>query len=234
MWSELTERRLHDLTRHLAECRVAGATPILHIHFHPAGIADAAHRRRGEHHDLRLLDRAELGLHLGQEHANRAAAGGAGAGVFQSREAGRGIGGVGPRRSGEAGERHGIFHAVDGKGCLADPSHDGVGARKRCAVGQLGGHDEVALVLLGDEAGGHQIEAGFRGDEQPGIEQEHQEAHPNKPPDDRAVEITRPGEDAIEGDKQPAKGQVHQPGDEAPRRISRLEEQAAEGRRERE
>src|SRR6185503_21281674 len=65
-------------------------------------------------------------------------------------EDGAGVGAVGARRPGEAGELNRVLDAWGRQDDLAGTTHDRVGPGQRRAVGKLDGDDEVPLVLRRD------------------------------------------------------------------------------------
>ena len=61
-----------------------------------------------------------------------------------------------------AGDAHGVRDAVGGMGDIVQPRHHGFGARDGGRVGQLHVDQQIALVLLGHEAGRRAAELGSR------------------------------------------------------------------------
>ena len=154
----------------------------------------------GDDDDEGLLDRAQPRAQIGQDAIGaegpwrRAPSNG-----VERREDGAGVRRVGEGGAVEAGERHGMRDArrlEDDLGRLADHR---VGARQRGAGRQLDDGDQIALVLLRDEAGRRALELPAGERDQPGIDDEapaRRDAH--EPPGQRAIAVRQPVEAAVE------------------------------------
>ena len=110
----------------------------------------------------------------------------------ERREDGAGVRRVGEGGAVEAGERHGVRDARRVQHDLGGLRHDRVGARQRGAGRQLDDGDQIALVLLRDEAGRRAPELPAGEPDQAGIDDEHRRRDAHQPRGQRAVAVRQP------------------------------------------
>ena len=210
------------------EGREAAAAPVLHHHLEAAGIADAAHRRRGDGDHEGALDRAQPALKIGDDLGGREALGGPFGEGLQDREDGAGVRRVGEGGAIEAGEGHRMGNAPGAHDDLGGAPDDIVGARERRAGRQLDDGDQIALILRRDEAGGGSAELPDGEADQPGIDEEHHHREADQAAGQRAIAMG----DLVEAPVEAAEEAVHQAKGQHLARflgLMRLQEDRAEG-----
>ena len=176
----------HVLDR-AVEGRESASSPVLHHHLEPAGIADAAHRGRGDGDHEGALDRAQPSLKIGDDLGRREAFGGALGERLQHREDGAGVRRIGERRAIEASEGDHMGHALGAEYDLGGLPDDRIGAGEGGAGRQLDDGDHIALILRRDESGGRAAELpGGEGD-QPGIDEKHHRREADEAAGQRAI-----------------------------------------------
>ena len=153
---------------------------------------------------------------------------------FERAEDRAGVGGVGLRRAGEAGERDGARDAGRVEKDLRGALHDGVGAFERGAIGQLDHGDDVRLVGLRDEARRHDAEHRAGEHQQTDVAHEHDHRQANRPAHAAGIGVRRERERAVEEAEEPAEREVPQPREPVLLRAVRREHQRAQRRAERE
>ena len=131
----------------------------LELHGKAGGVADALDRRRRYHQDPRLRDGRHLLVQSGEQRPQILARAPL-APLLQDQIGDAGIGEartVVERRY--AGDADHLLDARRLAGDLADPVEHALGAIERRAIGQLRGHQQIALVLDRNEAGRHPRQA---------------------------------------------------------------------------
>ena len=199
--------------------------PILHDEFEAGDAAEPVDRRRLEHlHHSPLDPRTPARA----DPRGDSAGGGrrpvpAGEGLEEEVHAAT-VGGVGPEDERLAGDPQAVDHARLATGERLDLPHDRRRALHTRPVWERHFDDEIALVLLGDEADG-----GFReqppGEPEQGDEhQEDRDADPQRQSNEGRIGRRDHGEEPIESPEQPAEQQPQEPIDRIGGRALRLEE----------
>ena len=172
---------------------------VLHHHLEAAGGADAAHRRRRDGDDEGVLDRGRAAGadRPGSRSALRplAARSSNGASAEKMAPALGALVKVAPSKpaKGTACATPGVSRMI----WVASP-HDRVGARQRGAGRQLQHGDQIALVLVGNEAGRRAAELPAGQADEPGIDDEDQHRDAEQPRGQRAIAGRQPVEAAVE------------------------------------
>ena len=99
---------------------------------------------------------------------------------------------------GIAGHGDHVGDALGFQGDLAELGHEAVRAFQARAVGKLHVDDQIALVLIGDEALGHDLEAQAGHGQQPAVDHQQDERHAEQAADQEAVAAGEPVEDPVE------------------------------------
>ena len=138
------------------------------------------------------------------------------------------VGGVGPEHERLAGDPQAVGHARLMAGERLDLPHDRRRTLHARPVGERHLNDQIALVLLGDEADG-----GFReqppGESEQGDEhQEDRDTDPQRQSDEGRIGRRDHGEEPIESPEQPTEQQPQEPIDRIGGGALRLEEQRRE------
>ncbi len=226
--------RLHGAEHHGVGRRLqllqAYPTAVLDHHAHAVGVADAAHgwRRDNEHEPFldggELLEQRALQRRLRLARILCALVEG-----IEREEDGARIGCVGEGRAREADDVDRVRHARHLQRDIDHLAVDLIRARQRRARRQLHDGDEIARVLLRNEARRRLVELVEAVGEDRGIGDEHQrrDAH------DARGEAPVPVREAVEGHVEIAEETAHRPRPPAHGvpRIVRLQQQGAHGRR---
>ena len=143
-----------DLLADVLQRRQAVVAAVLDDDLEAAGGAQAVDRRGAEDVDQPVLDLLlEIGLQLGGDASRRKGRVAARSVEVVEHHVHRAeIGGVGAQQDRLAGDGHGVLHAGVLVGDLLDAVHDPLGPLHGGRVGQLHVHQQVALVLRGNEA----------------------------------------------------------------------------------
>ncbi len=226
-------RRLRDRTLHRAhrrlQCAIAEIAAVLDEHLVPVAVAQAEDRRR--HHGERkaLLQPGDLGVDLGIDLRGGAAL--ALTERLERNERDTGVGRVGELQRVQTRELDRVRHAIGIARDLGDLGQHGVGTCDRGAFRQLHAGNQVQLVLGRNEAGRHRLEHQAGGQQQAGVDHEHQ-ATTAQQAANRTVVLLRTGlEEAVERTEDPSEQTVDQAGEAILRRAVRLEQACGQGRR---
>ena len=137
---------------------------------------------------------------------------------------------VGPQHERHAADAD---HVAD-PGHLADdlrgPAHHLLGPLQRRRIGKLDGHEQVALVLVGNEARGHLAEAPTGQVQQPAVDHQHQDAHAQQLADRPRVSVERGGERLVEQLEEPAEAEVEDRRERVAVGVPLLEQQRSTAR----
>ena len=122
-------------------------------------------------------------------------------------------------------------HARRAEDDLGRLAHRRVGARQGRARRQLEDGDEVALVLLGNEAGRRAAELPCCQPDQPGIDDHHDRGEADQPAGERAVARRQPVEDVVEAVEEDSDrvGDAAAPAGRRAVRLMALEQECAQG-----
>jgi len=180
-------------------------------HLEAAGGAQAADRRRAEDEQHAVLDLAEL-LANGLEDRVGAALGLQTLVEGLERDEHRAqVRTVGPQHERHPTDADDMADAGD----LADqpgrPAHHLLGPLQRRGIGELGRHEQVALVLVGNEADGHAAEAPARQVQQPDVNRQRHQAHAEQLSHGPRIPADGCGERPIEEPEEPAEAEVEGP-----------------------
>ena len=177
----------------------AGTAAVLHLQLEAARGAQAFDRRRTEDADPRRGDRAEL---LAQPRDDRWRAELRLASPLLERledhEHAADVADVRAQHGRVAGQVDRVGDARLFAGDLAHLADDLVGAVERRAVGKLRVENQIALVLLGNEADRHGLEAEVGQTHQAAVDQQHNHADAQQPADHPAVDVDRDVEEPVE------------------------------------
>ena len=145
-----------------------------------------------------LISCLELGLQRGGDGLAGKARGGAAVEVVEHHVHRAEVRGVGAQQDRLAGDGHGVLHAGVLVGQLLDAVHHPLGPLHGGRVGQLHVHQQVALVLRGDEARGrlHEPPPGQR--QQAAVDHQHQHADAQQPAHRAGVDVGRVVEADVE------------------------------------
>ena len=97
-----------------------------------------------------------------------------------------------------------------------DVGHHTLGALDRRGVGQLHVQEQVALILLGDEARGCTDELPVGQHQQAAVNEQDHHADAQEAADQASVEHGHPVEEAVEAPEKPAQHGIHGPDEEPP------------------
>ncbi len=209
--SPLLRARLDEMIDLRLEPRRSEVAPVLDDDVEAGRVPEAVDRWRAEDSHLRFLDLVLaadaqlLGDRVGVEPGPAA--------VLELVEHDEERAEVGAVGSEEERLAHDPDRVGDAGGLLRDPLHpgDGLGASLgRRGVGELDVHEEVALVLLRDEARGEARHADVGEGEEAAIEHEDERAHAEDLADRPRVGPRRGGEDGVEPAEEPAEGEVEE------------------------
>ncbi len=174
------------------------ARAILQHQLEAARAAQALHRRRRDGQHIGVLDHRQTLAQVGQHglggHARQRVVVERG----QAREHRARVRGDRQRGRVEPDEGRGMFDAARGQRDVGDLAHHLLGALERRARRQLDHGDQVALVLLGDEAGGRARELDARHCDQRDVDRQHHGQAAHQAARDVAVAERDPFEAAIE------------------------------------
>src|SRR5260221_3250119 len=221
-----------DLLSRRLESWETMASLVLNHHLEAAGAADATHRWWRDYDDESVLDDGETLAQRGEYALGAQAL----ARPLRKRchgdEDRAGIGGIGEGRAIEAGERHDMRDAFGLPDELCGAPDERVSPRERRAGRELEEGDEIALILLGDEAGRGAAELPAGQCDEAGVDDQHQHGDANEPHRQRGVAGRQPLETAIEAAEEGARRADQQ---RAACRLFlvRLEEKRAERRAQR-
>ena len=193
----------------------AAVAAVLDDEFESARGAEAVDRRGAEDVHQPVLDLLlEAGLQPGGQRRTGQLGVGAAMEVVQHHVHGAEIGGIGVQQDRLAGDGHGVLDPFRAIGDGLDAAHDLLRPLDRRGVGQLHVHQQVALVLGGNEARRRVGEAPPGQRQQAAVNQQHQHAHPQQPAHGPAIKVGRVVEAAIEEAEGPAEQVVQRPGEE--------------------
>ena len=112
------------------------------------------------------------------------------------------------RHAGNAGIRCGLA-----QGDLAEFGHQPVCTLQARTVGELHVDHQVALVLIGDEALGHDLETQGGGGQQPAVNHQQDDRHAEQAANQRAISAGEPVEDPVETGQEAIEDRIHRRGD---------------------
>ena len=209
---------------------------LLDLQFEAGGVAQALDRRGPEHGDEGAVDlltgqAAEPGGDGGVVLLVLALAVGE---RLQGDEGGAEVRGVGAQQERRAGDAQHVRRARDAlvallplrrgrspvqAGVVAqddplDLRQHGRGALHAGGVGQLDVDQQIALVLIGDEALGRRRHVAVRQEQQPAVQQQHDHAHAQQAANRPAVQLRDLGENPVEAPEERAEHEIDRPDDE--------------------
>ena len=230
----LLTRLRDDRLRRAIELVVADVRAILELQLEAADGAEALHRRRWEHDDLCVLDRAERAVELVRDVQSIQFLRFALVEVIEREENDGRVRAVGETGNGQSRELHRVRDARCLQSDVADATYDFFGAIERCRIRQLNHRHDVLLVLDRDEAFRHDLEHDVGQHQQAG-ENAHRDGlvREHAP---HAAHVLRAGsiEELIEAAEESAEHAIHAARERIRLRSMRLEQQGRQCRTQRE
>ena len=168
-------RFIHQARARFFQLGAANPAGVFHHELEAAGGAESIDGGSTEHvHERPRHVVVERGLQLIRDGVGTVGAGGE---RLQHDIHGAEIGSIGAEQYRLTGDGERVVHAVVLPGDLDELRHDGIGPSDGGRVGELHVHEQVALVLLGNEAGGGRLHGVHGQVEKPGVRDEHNQAH---------------------------------------------------------
>jgi len=196
----VSSRGRDDFFRLLLQFFQAAVAAVFDHELEPAGRAEPFDRRRAEHIDCGVADLLLHGrLQPRCDGVARQARLRAIAEIVEHQIYGAEVRRVGVQQNRLARDRHCILHPFGLQRDVVDLLHHHLGALHGRGVGQLHVHQQVAFVLQRNEAARSLLETPIGRVEQAAVEQQHDQAHSQRPTNDAGVDRRREIERLVEG-----------------------------------